>query len=82
MVYYRQIYTKAPQTLEVPADLQDRPVEVIILRLDDSVTEQQAVERDELGWPKDFFASTAGQWQGEPLVREQPTEYETRLELP
>jgi hypothetical protein len=44
--------------------------------------EQPAPESDELGWSKDFFAATAGQWAGEPLVREQPTEYETRLDLP
>jgi hypothetical protein len=44
--------------------------------------EQPAPELDELGWSKDFFAATAGQWAGEPLVREQPTDYETRLDLP
>lgn len=82
MNYYRQIYTKAPQVLEVPADLQDRPIEVIILSLNGPVVEQLGIEVDELGWSKDFFAATAGQWAGEPLVREQPTDYETRLDLP
>ena len=38
-------------------------------------------ERDALGWPEDFFAATAGQWAGDALVREQLTDYETRLDL-
>ena len=82
MNYYRQIYTKAPRVLEVPPELQDRPVEIIILTLDEDAIEPQAIERDELGWPVDFFTATAGQWTGDPLVREQPTDYETRLDLP
>jgi len=82
LIYYRQVYTRAPQVLEVPHDLQDRPVEVIILSLDVQATEQPIPEVDEHGWSADFFAATAGQWTGEPLVREQPTEYETRLDLP
>ena len=82
MNYYRQIYTKAPQILEVPVDLQDRPVEVIILSLDGPAVVQLNADVPELGWSKDFFAATAGQWAGAPLVREQPTDYETRLDLP
>lgn len=82
MNYYRQVYAKAPQVLEVPAELQDRPVEIIILPLEGQTVERQDAEVDELGWSKDFFAATAGQWAGELLVREQPTDYETRLDLP
>lgn len=82
MNYYRQVYIKAPRVLEVPLELQDRPVEIIILTLDEHTGEPPPVERDELGWPVDFFAATAGQWAGDPLVREQPTDYETRLDLP
>ena len=82
MNYYRQVYTKAPHVLEVPPELRDRPVEIIILTLDEHAIEPPPVERDELGWPVDFFAATAGQWAGDPLVREQPTDYETRLDLP
>jgi len=82
MNYYRQVYTKAPHVLEVPLELRDRPVEIIILTLDEQAIKPQPVELDELGWPVDFFAATAGQWAGDPLVREQPTDYETRLDLP
>ena len=82
MNYYRRAFARAPHVLEVPPALQDRPVEVIILPLDDQSVEHPATERDALGWPEDFFAATAGQWAGEPLVREQPTDYETRLDLP
>jgi hypothetical protein len=34
------------------------------------------------GWMPDFFARTAGTWQGEPLVREPQGEYEVRDSLP
>ncbi len=36
---------------------------------------------DEQGWPLEFFEKTAGQWPGEPLVQDAPTEYETREEF-
>lgn len=81
MNYFRQIYTKAPRVLEVPPELQDRPVEIIILTLDEHAIEPQAIERDVLGWPVDFFTATAGQWAGDPLMSEQPTDYETRLDV-
>ena len=60
MNYYRQVYAKAPQALTVPPELQDRPVEIIILSLDEQTVEQDKAEVDELGWPQDFFAATAG----------------------
>jgi hypothetical protein len=82
MNYYRQIYAKAPHVLEIPPDLRDQPVEIIILSLDSQADRPSGTERDTLGWPVDFFAATAGQWAGEPLVREQPADYETRLDLP
>lgn len=82
MSFYRQIYVKAPHVLKIPPDFQDQPVEIIILSLEAQADQTPATERDELGWPVDFFAATAGQWAGEPLVREQPTDYETRLDLP
>ncbi|WP_017719948.1 FitA-like ribbon-helix-helix domain-containing protein [Kamptonema formosum] len=36
---------------------------------------------EELGWPHGFFEEVAGGWVGEPLVRDEQGEYETREEL-
>jgi hypothetical protein len=71
MNYYRQVFAKAPHVLEVPLALQDRPMEIIILALDEQAVEHPPAKRDALCWTEDFFAATAGQWAGEPLVREQ-----------
>ena len=43
--------------------------------------DQEAQTPEELGWPPGFFEETAGMWQGEPLVRGEQGEYETREEL-
>jgi len=36
---------------------------------------------EELGYPPGFFEEVAGGWVGEPLVREQPTEFDQREEM-
>lgn len=36
---------------------------------------------EELGWPPGFFEEVAGGWAGEPLVRDERGEYETREQL-
>jgi hypothetical protein len=36
---------------------------------------------EELGYPPVFFEEVAGGWVGEPLVREQPTEFDQREEI-
>jgi hypothetical protein len=37
---------------------------------------------ESLGWPPGFIESTYGAWEGPPPDREQPTEYDKRIELP
>ena len=60
--------------LNVPLDLRDTPLEVVIVI-------QPLTPAQNSGWPPDFFEKTAGAWQGEPLVRAEQSEYETREEL-
>ena len=36
---------------------------------------------EQVGWSADFFTSIIGGWQGEPVVRERPWDYEIRQEL-
>ena len=60
------------------------PVDVIEADIDVLITIQPfeaelATEGDT--WPENFFERTAGQWQGEPLVRPPQGEFETRLNL-
>jgi len=88
--FQRTVYEAAPAVIEMPPELQQRRVEVIIIALDDSGANGHATGegkpgeqpvRDAFGWPAGFFEATAGKWQGAPLVREQPTEYDVREEL-
>ncbi len=81
LTFQRTIYDAAPALVEVPLEMRQRRVEVIILALEEQSPNGNGGTTDALGWPAGFFEETAGQWAGEPLVREQPTEYETRLEL-
>lgn len=85
--FRRTIYDHAPTAIEIPPELRQRRVEVIIIPLEDDAavaaaaqpTPAQAPEAvDALGWPAGFFAATGGQWQGEPLVRVQPATYTVR----
>ena len=72
MNFQRMIYTDAPAAIEVPPELRHRQVEVIMLALDNGPAPTNGKAVDERGWPVDFFAETAGRWEGEPLLREQP----------
>ncbi|OIP67296.1 MAG: hypothetical protein AUK43_19950 [Oscillatoriales cyanobacterium CG2_30_40_61] len=51
--------------LQLPQAFANQELEIII----DSVKEKMLTP-EELGYPADFFERTAGQWQGELLVRE------------
>ncbi|MBE2240810.1 MAG: hypothetical protein IAE81_23700 [Caldilineaceae bacterium] len=82
MHYQRMIFEDAPAAVEVPPVLRHRRVEVIMLALDAAENGANGVGASDQGWPADFVAQTAGQWAGAPLVREQPTTCETRLDLP
>lgn len=68
-------------TLEMPKEYADQQVDLVIVYEQVTVPAEgeQSLARN---WPSEFFAATAGAWQGEPLLREQPGEYETRDPLP
>ena len=81
MSHYRHVFEKLPASIRVPSELRHRRVEVILLPLDEPVSEETSAALDDLGWPLGFFERTAGQWSGEPLLRDSQGAYETREEL-
>ncbi len=88
--FRRTVYDNAPDVIEIPPELRQHRVEVIIISLENEPVlpaispEEQAGTLppvDDQGWPVGFFEATSGQWQGTPLVREQPMSYDVREEL-
>ena len=65
--------------LEIPLGLTDADLEVLVVV--QPLASTIATTPEDLGWPPGFFEKTAGAWQGEPLLREDQGEYETRDEL-
>jgi len=63
--------------LTIPVGLPEREVEVEVAvhNVDDS-------QRNELGWPKDYFEQTYGSFRGQPLVRPEQGEFEVRRPFP
>jgi hypothetical protein len=76
----RQIYQHAPDTINIPEELRQQAVEVIIWPLGKSETEQK-IETDANGWPIGFFEATAGCLADDPIERAPQGDYEQRLEL-
>ena len=58
-------------TINVPDQLINRTVEIIVLPLNDQDQIQDA-------WPADFFEATAGCMAGDPISRSQQGNYEER----
>lgn len=73
MSQIRKIYDDLPEQLLVPVEFAHRRVEVVMISLDD-------VHRPR-AWLPDFFAKTAGQWQGLPIQRGAQPEQESRGDL-
>lgn len=65
--------------LEIPVGLTDADLEVLVVV--QPLASPSTTSPEDLGWPAGFFEETAGAWQGEPLIREEQEEYETRDEL-
>lgn len=66
--------------LDIPLDLRDKDIEVMVIfqPLEPST---QVKNPQELGWMPGFFEEVIGGWVGEPLVRAEQGEYETRETL-
>lgn len=64
--------------LEIPLDLVDTEVEVMIVF---QPLSPAASNLEALGWPPDFFEETFGSFQDEPLVRAPQGDYEVRDNL-
>jgi hypothetical protein len=60
MTPFRQIYEDLPATIEVPAGLRHRRVEVILLPLDEAVKQNGEQAVDANGWPIGFLEETFG----------------------
>lgn len=77
----RQIFEDMPSILAIPATMQHRRVEVILLPLDEIEAKVQPTVCDEFGWPVGLFEKVTNGWQGEPLVRAEQDVISERLEL-
>ncbi|MGK7952477.1 MAG: hypothetical protein AB4368_27740 [Xenococcaceae cyanobacterium] len=64
--------------LDLPIDIKNAELEVVVTVKNVSST---ANNSEKLGWSPNFFAKTAGAWQGEALEREPQGEYDNREEL-
>ena len=79
----RQIYQNTPSIIHIniPEELQNHPVEVIIIALDSYVNKDIEIkETDSNGWPIGFFERTFGSIP-DLAERESQGEYEERESL-
>ena len=76
--FVRKLYKRIPSEIEIPEELQDRPVEVLLLPLDNEENTSPYADKASKEWFQAMIDRTAGQWVGEPLVRESQGDYETR----
>ena len=80
LTYHRTIYEAAPPVVEIPPELQERRVEVIVLALDGRALNGNGAVSDALGWPAGFFEETYGSIPDFP-ERQPQGDYEIRDEL-
>lgn len=66
--------------LDIPLDLRDKDIEVMVI-FQPVETSTQVKNPQDLGWMPGFFEEVIGGWVGEPLVRPEQEEYETRETL-
>ena len=72
----RQIYESLPESIRMPDSLKKRPVEVILLPLDEA-----PVKPDKKRKKQKLSYEFLGAWKGEALTRPEQGEYETRESL-
>lgn len=78
MDFYRETIKNVPPTIQVPKELRNRDVEVIILPLDAKNGNENAVELDANGYPIGFFERTAGSLADDPIERAPQGQFEIR----
>jgi CRISPR-associated protein Csx16 len=62
------VYAYAPATIQIPVNLQNQALEVILRPLA-APQETEIVIKDHKGWPDDFFKLTAGCLESDPISR-------------
>ena len=72
MNFYRETIKNAPSVIQVPKELRNRDVEIIILPLDEKTENGNVVEVDKNGYPIGFFEETAGSLPDFPEREPQP----------
>jgi hypothetical protein len=72
----RQIYESLPESIRMPDSLKNRPVEVILLPLDEA-----PARPDERRKKQKSAYEFLGAWKGEALTRPEQGEFETREPL-
>ncbi|MCL5125210.1 MAG: hypothetical protein M1511_12055 [Deltaproteobacteria bacterium] len=72
----RQIYESLPETIQMPDSLKNRPVEVILLPLDEA-----PVRPDKRRKKQKSAYEFLGAWKAEILTRPEQGEFETRVPL-
>jgi hypothetical protein len=78
LTLYSRINADGILRLEVPFSPDQAQLEVTVTIKPVTTTTKTP---EELGYQPGFFEEVAGGWRGEPLVREAPTELESREEL-
>lgn len=81
MNFYRETIKNAPSVISIPKELRNRNLEIIILPLDETLENGEAVETDENGYPIGFFGETAGSLEDDPIERPPQGEYEFREKI-
>jgi len=79
MNFYRETIKNVPSVIQVPNELRNRDVEVIILPLDEKEN-GDLIETDANGYPIGFFERTAGSLPDFPEREPQPP-YDVREEI-
>lgn len=76
---YSQVGSDGILRLEVPVTATNSELDVLVIVQPRSAAQSNPLPPTE--WLPGFFEKTAGQWQGEPLVRPDQGAYEDRRDL-
>lgn len=81
MDFYRETIKKGRSSVQIPQELRNYDVEIIILPLDKKKDDGEMIETDANGYPIGFFAETAGSLADDPIERAPQGDFEEREEL-